>query len=448
MTPSENTSQMSYALAAIVPIDIEQNPTASDLMVMALNTTVPTFSDSGATNHCFVHQNAFSDYTPFTIPRQGQAVSKDNLFQIVRSETVRRTVRTENGRAELVFRDALHTPDLLANLVSIGKFDRAGFSVIFAHGKAIFSDPDGRVVLVGKGTRGMYLLDDEAPPPLSTTTLGLLTLRQLIIPGVCDNEPLHQTNQVTEPDLDTETPEVSYPDTEVSAHPKPDGVAQLRRSNHIQGINPPDVQSFMAQDAYTFMALISNAGVGNKLHIPQSYKEAMHRADLWMPAIQNKLDTLREHEVICLVPRNSMPAGKKVIGCRWVFANKYDAEGNVVRRKAQLVVKGYSQVLGEDYEETYAAVVRLEPLHITIALAAVLNLEIWQVDFVAAYLNSVPEFQIFMEVLPGFPGGEGKVVELLKTLYGLMQGGKHWFWTLDAAYKNLGYHTSRANPCV
>ena len=53
---------------------------------------------------------------------------------------------------------------------------------------------------------------------------------------------------------------------------------------------------------------------------------------------------------------SSLPAGKKVIGCRWVFANKYDADGNVIKQKARLVAKGFSQVQGKDFDKTYATV--------------------------------------------------------------------------------------------
>lgn len=82
------------------------------------------------------------------------------------------------------------------------------------------------------------------------------------------------------------------------------------------------------------MASITNTGVNDEFYVLQSYDKAMCRPDLWLPAIWTKLDMLKEREVLCLVPRDSVPARKKVIGCRWIFANKYDVEGNVVRRKA------------------------------------------------------------------------------------------------------------------
>ncbi|KAG5352873.1 hypothetical protein C0989_012403 [Termitomyces sp. Mn162] len=58
---------------------------------------------------------------------------------------------------------------------------------------------------------------------------------------------------------------------------------------------------------------------------------------------------------------------------------------------------------------------------------AILDLKIWQVDFVSKYLNSIPKFQMFMKLPPELSGGEGKAMELLKMLYELMQGGRNWY---------------------
>lgn len=131
-----------------------------------------------------------------------------------------------------------------------------------------------------------------------------------------------------------------------------------------------------------------------------------------------------------------------------MYANKFNTEGKVIQRKAWLVAKGYSQVVGEDFEETYAAVVHLESLRMSVAIAAQEGLEIWQVDFVSAYLNSIPEHEMYMCLPPGFLGGEGKLALLQKTLYGLMQSGFNWYWTLDGAFSDLGYQRSRADLCV
>ncbi|GLB43838.1 putative reverse transcriptase (RNA-dependent DNA polymerase) [Lyophyllum shimeji] len=185
--------------------------------------------------------------------------------------------------------------------------------------------------------------------------------------------------------------------------------------------------ALMADDVFAFLASLSTAGSPlTDDYVPRHYGEAMR----------------------ALTYASSVPVGKKVIGCKWVYANKYDADGNIVRRKARLVAKGFSQVHGEDFDETYAAVVRLESIRMTIAIAVQLGMHLWQVDFVSAYLNSVLSHMVYMQVPPGFRGGEGKVCLLLKTLYGMMQGGYDWWHTLDKAYIEFGYKPSRADTCI
>jgi len=80
-----------------------------------------------------------------------------------------------------------------------------------------------------------------------------------------------------------------------------------------------------------------------------------------------------------------------------------------VARKARLVAKGFMQILGEDYDETYASVTRLESVQLVCAIAASLSLRLWQVDFVSAFLNSENTFEIYMEQPLGFDEGGDKV---------------------------------------
>lgn len=69
-------------------------------------------------------------------------------------------VKTDQRSIKLMFRDALHMPNLSANLISIRKFDHARFLIVFMHGKAMFRNSEGKVVIVGKRNKGMYLLDN------------------------------------------------------------------------------------------------------------------------------------------------------------------------------------------------------------------------------------------------------------------------------------------------
>ena len=99
---------------------------------------------------------------------------------------------------------------------------------------------------------------------------------------------------------------------------------------------------------------------------PKNIKEALFEVD-WICAIQEELAQFERNNVWHLVPR---PSNRSVIGTRWVFINKLDEAGNVIRNKARLVVKGYSQMKGVDYDETFAPVVRLEAIRLLLAYAA------------------------------------------------------------------------------
>ena len=129
---------------------------------------------------------------------------------------------------------------------------------------------------------------------------------------------------------------------------------------------------------------------------------------------------------------------------------KWDGEGNRIKDKARLVGKGYTQQLGIDYNETWAGVTRLESVRMTAAIAAKLDLKLWRINFVGAYLNSLTKEDIYMKQPEGFvqPGFEDHVCKLVHTIYGTMQGAHDWYETLTNTYDKLGYTTSRADPCV
>ena len=76
-----------------------------------------------------------------------------------------------------------------------------------------------------------------------------------------------------------------------------------------------------------------------------------------------------------MVPR---PEGEHIIGTKWIFRNKIDEEGNVIRNKAQLVAQGYSQMEGVDYDETFALVACIESIRILLALACQLKFKLYQ----------------------------------------------------------------------
>ena len=86
-----------------------------------------------------------------------------------------------------------------------------------------------------------------------------------------------------------------------------------------------------------------------------------------MNLIQEELHQFERSKVWYLVPR---PVDRTVIGTRWVFRNKIDENGVITRNKSKLVVQGYNQEEGTDYDETFAPVSKMEAIRILIAFAA------------------------------------------------------------------------------
>jgi hypothetical protein len=110
------------------------------------------------------------------------------------------------------------------------------------------------------------------------------------------------------------------------------------------------------------------------------------------------------------------PKGSNIIGCRWVYAIKRDAAGNIVRYKARLVAQGFSQVSGVDFFDTYAPVAKMASIRTVLALSAQYDYEIHQVDIKNAFLNGefLENEAIYMKLPQGvkLTDEKGKVLEL------------------------------------
>ena len=127
---------------------------------------------------------------------------------------------------------------------------------------------------------------------------------------------------------------------------------------------------------------------------------------------------LQQHEIFRLV---KPPQGANIVGSKWVFQHKKDAEGNVIKHKAWLVAQGYMQTYSVDYTDTFAPVAKLTSIWTILALAAQNDWKIYQMDVQSMYLHSTLSKTIYMKQPEDFiePGKESLVAKLLKTLYGL-----------------------------
>ena len=127
-----------------------------------------------------------------------------------------------------------------------------------------------------------------------------------------------------------------------------------------------------------------------------------------------------------------------------MLKNKFDEQGNVARRKARLVVRGFEQIYGIDYFETFASVVRYTTLRALLAKTAAEGLEADHIDVNTAFLNPVLREDIFMEIPQFFYNLDRQVkkgdayLKLNKSLYGLKQAPRVWFKEVKEHFSKLG----------
>jgi len=135
------------------------------------------------------------------------------------------------------------------------------------------------------------------------------------------------------------------------------------------------------------------------------------------------------------------PAHKKVIKVKWVYRTKFNSNDSINKHKARLVVKGYAQMFGVDFSETFALGARLDTIRMLLALAAQNGWIIHQMDVKSTFLNGYLEEKFFVEQPEGFvvQGEEEKVHLLKKALYGLKQAPRAWYSRIDAYFLDLSF---------
>ena len=110
--------------------------------------------------------------------------------------------------------------------------------------------------------------------------------------------------------------------------------------------------------------------------------------------MNEELDQIEKNQTWELVPR---PEGKNVIGTKWILKKKLDKNGKVIRNKARLVCKGYAQVEGIDYEETFSPISRLGANKMFLAFSCYKNFKVYQMDGKSAFLNGKLEEELYIE---------------------------------------------------
>ncbi|GKB60956.1 retrotransposon protein, putative, ty1-copia subclass [Tanacetum coccineum] len=182
-------------------------------------------------------------------------------------------------------------------------------------------------------------------------------------------------------------------------------------------------------------------GIANSsgdLNEPSSYKAVIldPNSNKWFDVMNAKMQSMIDNMVLVLF---DLPSNCKTVGSKWIFKKKTDMDGIVHTYKARLVEKGYTQLYGDDYEETFSPVAEIRAIRILISMAAFYDYEIWQMDVKIAFLNGYLDEDIYMVQPEGFvdPKNPKKVCKLQRYIYGLKQASRSWNKRFDEEIKNL-----------
>ncbi|TPX78393.1 DNA-directed DNA polymerase [Chytriomyces confervae] len=257
----------------------------------------------------------------------------------------------------------------------------------------------------------------------------------------------------------TATPEPEEQNSEEEEARSPSPIRILQRLSQLppkprDKIAAKDINSAVDQSniidgrrrraAYTFSATMED---------PKSIAEALQRDDApkWKGAILDELNSLVENGTWEVIDLKKEPT-ENIADTKWVHKRKQDAAGVFEKYKSRLVVRGFTQVEGVDYDETFAPVVRSTTIKALISVALAKEYRITQMDVVTAYLNSKMDFNVVIRIPDGYELLDPQIdrkrhaLRLLKGQYGTKQGGYLWNEEFKGTLVSIGFKQAVSDP--
>ena len=229
-----------------------------------------------------------------------------------------------------------------------------------------------------------------------------------------------------------------------------------RNRDILRRVHEMFIQERLEREARETTALTAHITAnleGAHLDDPLSYEAAMActYSKQWRAAMAEEMDSLLLNNTWEAVDGVSASAcAGRAIGSKWVFKVKHNPDGTV-RFKARLVIKGYEQRKGKDFDQTYAPVSHLSSFRLLLGLASARKWQIDQLDVVTAFLNPVIDKEnVYMTLPLGIgdlpPHLSGQLVRLRKALYGLRQAPRLWYLMIDKFLMSIGFRKSNIEP--
>ena len=188
--------------------------------------------------------------------------------------------------------------------------------------------------------------------------------------------------------------------------------------------NPHPIYNFLTYHRLSspYSAFVSTLSF---VSVPQTVHEVLSHLN-WKQAMVEEMAALHSNGSWDLV---TLPVGKTLVRCRWVYTVKISPDGRVDHLKAQSVAKGYTQVYGSDYYDTFSPVSKIPSVRLLLSIAAMQSWPLYQLDIKNAFLHRDLAEEVYMEQPPGFvaKGESGLVCKLHRSLYGLKQSPRTWF---------------------
>ena len=173
--------------------------------------------------------------------------------------------------------------------------------------------------------------------------------------------------------------------------------------------------------------------------VPETYEEAIKDpvwGKLWLEAIQAELTALISNGTWDVVVP---PKGANLVTSKWVFKAKMHVDSTLDKLKARMVTRGFSQIYGVDFTDTFAPTIKFDTLRLFLVLVALEDLECHQVDVNNAFTESFLKEVIYMAPPPGVDLPPGQALRIRRSLYGLKQAARDWHERYVKELLKLGF---------